>query len=101
MIYFGDTATYLHGASSRERRELMAPHLLHWTAMMDAKSWGFRTYDFWGVAPEGVEGHSWAGITRFKRGFGGKYVAYPGTYDVPVDRFWYGLYAATQKLRGR
>jgi len=101
MMYFGDTATYLHGASSRARRELMAPQLLHWNAMLDAKAWGYRGYDFWGVAPEGAEDHSWAGITRFKRGFGGKYVAYPGTYDAPLDRFWYGLYATVQKLRGR
>ena len=101
MIYFGDTATYLHGASSRARRELMAPHLLHWTAMLDAKAWGYDDYDFWGVAPEGADDHPWAGITRFKRGFGGKYVAYPGTYDVPLDRFWYGLYSTAQKLRGR
>src|SRR5688572_376543 len=101
MVYFGGTATYLHGASSRARRELMAPHLLHWTAMLDAKGWGYTEYDFWGVAPEGVEKHPWAGITRFKRGFGGRYVAYPGTYDVPIDKLWYGLYAAAQKIRGR
>jgi lipid II:glycine glycyltransferase (peptidoglycan interpeptide bridge formation enzyme) len=101
MTYFGDTATYLHGASSRARRELMAPQLLHWTAMLDAKAWGYRRYDFWGVAPEGAEDHPWAGVTRFKKGFGGAYVAYPGTYDLPLDRFWYGAYAFSRKLRGR
>ncbi len=99
MLYFGTTATYLHGASSRERRDVMAPQLLHWKAMLDAKAWGFASYDFWGVAPEGVEGHSWAGISRFKRGFGGKYVAYPGTYDLPVDRFWYTLYRLARRAR--
>ncbi|MEK7545994.1 MAG: peptidoglycan bridge formation glycyltransferase FemA/FemB family protein [Patescibacteria group bacterium] len=101
MVYFGSTATYLHGASSRARRELMAPHLLHWTAMLDAKSWGYRDYDFWGVAPEGAEGHPWAGISRFKRGFGGTYVAYPGAYDVPIDKNWYDVYRFVQALRRR
>lgn len=101
MIYFGDTATYLHGASSRARRELMAPQLLHWTAMLDAKAWGYAAYDFWGVAPEGAENHPWAGVTRFKKGFGGTYVAYPGAYDLPIDRTWYAVYRVTQKLRGR
>ncbi len=106
MVYFGETATYLHGASSRERREVMAPQLLHWKAMQDAKAWGFTEYDFWGVAPEnlpagrqGAVDHPWAGITRFKRGFGGRYVAYPGTYDLPSNRFWYSLYALVRKLR--
>lgn len=98
MVYFGGTATYLHGASSRTRRDVMAPQLLHWTAMREAKAWGFREYDFWGVAPEGSEGHSWAGITRFKRGFGGRYVAYPGTFDLPTDRFRYTLYALAKRL---
>ena len=99
MIYFGGTATYLHGASSRERREVMAPQLLHWKAMTDAKAWGYTAYDFWGVAPEGVENHPWAGITHFKRGFGGKYVSYPGTYDLPIDRFWYTLYRLARRAR--
>lgn len=100
MVYFGTTATYLHGASSRERREVMAPHLLHWTAMTQAKAMGYADYDFWGVAPEkaGPE-HPWAGITRFKRGFGGRYVAYPGTYDLPVKRFWYTLYRLARRAR--
>lgn len=99
MLYFGGTATYLHGASSRERREVMAPQALHWQAMQDAKSWGYADYDFWGVAPEGIEGHPWAGITRFKRGFGGRYVSYPGTFDLPLDHFWYTVYAFVRRLR--
>lgn len=99
MLYFGATAIYLHGASSRERREVMAPHLLHWKAMLDAKAWGYGAYDFWGVAPEGAENHPWAGITRFKRGFGGMYVSYPGTYDLPLDRFWYTLYRLARRAR--
>jgi len=99
MLYFGTTATYLHGASSRERREVMAPQLLQWNCMTDAKAWGYASYDFWGVAPEGAENHPWAGITRFKRGFGGKYVAYPGTYDLPIKRFWYTLYRLARRAR--
>ncbi len=99
MLYFGTTAIYLHGASSRERREVMAPQALHWQAMQDAKAWGYADYDFWGVAPEGVEGHAWAGITRFKRGFGGRYVSYPGTFDLPLNHFWYTVYAFARRLR--
>ncbi len=99
MLYFGTTAIYLHGASSRDRREVMAPQALHWKAMQDAKFWGYAHYDFWGVAPEGAEAHPWAGITRFKRGFGGRYVSYPGTYDLPVNRFWYTVYRLARRMR--
>ncbi len=99
MLYFGTTAIYLHGASSRSRREVMAPQALHWQAIQDAKFWGYTDYDFWGVALEGAEDHAWAGITRFKRGFGGRYVSYPGTYDLPLDRFWYTVYAFARRFR--
>lgn len=109
LIRFGDTVTYLHGASSRDRRELMAPYLLHWHAIREAKSWGVKRYDFWGVAPmESRDGklklkdpkHAWAGITRFKKGFGGAYVEYPGTFDLPGSLFWYKLYSVVRRFRG-
>ena len=99
MIYFGGTATYLHGASSRTRREVMAPYLLHWSLMREARSWGYEAYDFWGVAPENRPEHPWAGITRFKKGFGGTYVEYPGAFDLPLSRFWYTLYSLAKRMR--
>jgi lipid II:glycine glycyltransferase (peptidoglycan interpeptide bridge formation enzyme) len=99
MIYFGKTVTYLHGASSRVQREVMAPYLLHWQLIREARSWGYDAYDFWGVAPENEPDHPWAGITRFKRGFGGTYVEYPGAFDLPISRFWYTLYTLARRLR--
>ncbi len=99
MLYFGKTATYLHGASSRARRDVMAPQALQWRAMLEAKAWGYEDYDLWGVAPENAQGHPWAGVTRFKNGFGGRYVAYPGTYDLPLNRFWYKVYAFVRRAR--
>ena len=47
MIFFGDTVTYLHGASADEGRNLMAPHLLQWAAIKEAKKFGCKYYDFW------------------------------------------------------
>lgn len=99
MIYFGGTATYLHGASSRVQREVMAPYLLHWHLIRESRSWGCYAYDFWGVAPENRPEHPWAGITRFKRGFGGTYVEYPGAFDLPLKRFWYTLYSLARRAR--
>jgi len=72
LAQFGDTMTYLHGASLSQHREVMAPYLLHWQAMLWAKEAGLSRYDFWGVAPEDAAAdHSWSGLTRFKLGFGG------------------------------
>lgn len=85
--YFGDTATYLHGASSYKHRALMAPYLLHWEVMRQAKIAGYKWYDFWGIDEK-----KWPGITRFKKGFDGRELAYPGTFDLPFNKFWYKLY---------
>jgi len=99
VVFFGDTVTYVHGASSNQYRNIMAPHVLQWRQIQAAKKEGYKYYDFWGVAPEGQEKHHWAGITRFKKSFGGKGVSYLGAYDLILDKFWYTLYKVSHKLR--
>ncbi|MCR4314322.1 MAG: peptidoglycan bridge formation glycyltransferase FemA/FemB family protein [Candidatus Uhrbacteria bacterium] len=93
MVDFGDTRTYLHGASSNTHRNLMAPYVLHWELLRDAKEQGLVFYDWWGVAPiEAPEDHPWAGISRFKRGFPGVECSSLGTYDLVVQPLCYDLY---------
>ncbi len=100
MIDHGHTRTYLHGASGDASREVMAPFLLHWRLIEDAAARGFASYDWWGVSPEGAgETHPWAGVTRFKLGFGGERVSYPGTYDAVLNPGMYAAYAALRHLR--
>ncbi|MEY4745219.1 MAG: protein FemA, partial [Candidatus Parcubacteria bacterium] len=96
---YGDTATYLHGASLGEYRRVMAPYLLHWSVMQDAKRRGFAHYDLWGVAPTDDPDHPWAGITRFKTGFGGRRVSYLGAWELPGGRFWYTLYRYAKRFK--
>jgi lipid II:glycine glycyltransferase (peptidoglycan interpeptide bridge formation enzyme) len=92
-IVYGDTTTYLYGASSSTSRETMAPYLLHAEAIQEAKKAGYRFYDWWGINPDSPEtkGYkaTWEGITRFKRGWGGEVISLPGTYDVPVYSWLY------------
>ncbi len=92
ITYYGKTATYLHGASSDEHRELMPNHLAQWESILAAQRLGCEVYDFWGVAPEGDEKHSWSGITRFKKGFGGRTVHFVGAYDAIFDKKWYNAF---------
>lgn len=86
------SATYLHGASSHTQKELMAPHLLHWRIIQEAKRRGFYFYDFWGI-----DEARWPGFTRFKLGFGGKVVEYPHAVDVVYRPFWYHMYRFMKK----
>lgn len=98
VMYFGDTAVYLHGASGQKHRNVMAPYLLHWSIIRQAREMGFAMYDLGGIAPQGDEAHPWTGITRFKKGFGGDDFNYLGTYDIPVRPILYGLYRLAKKI---
>lgn len=95
---FGDTVTYLHGASDYQYRQLMAASLLQWEIIRSAKAQGYRYYDFHGIAPQGEPKHSWAGISRFKRGFGGQEVSFAGAYDFIYQPGWYRMYEISRKL---
>lgn len=100
LVYFGDTATYVHGSSASRKRDLMAPHLLQWASITRAKEKGYAKYDFFGVAPQRQAPHPWDGITRFKEGFGGRRVSYPGAYDYVLEPVWYWTYGTSRKAKG-
>ncbi len=89
IVNFGDTVTYLHGASSNQHRNLMAPHLLQWEQIKWAQQNNFKYYDFWGISETDSR---WAGFTRFKKGFGGQVKDFPGTFDLVYNQRMYRLY---------
>ena len=91
VLYFGDLAVYLHGSSSSEYRNLMAPYLLQWKQIQDAKTQGHKKYDFWGITIAGKK-KNWQGITKFKKGFGGEEKSYIGSYDLVFDNIRYWVY---------
>jgi peptidoglycan pentaglycine glycine transferase (the first glycine) len=100
MIDFGGVRTYLHGASSNLHRNVMAPYGLHWFLIEDAKKRGFQQFDFWGVAPvDAGPKHTWAGITRYKMGFGGPVLEHPGTFDIPMKHLGYAAYSGLRRMR--
>lgn len=100
VIFFGDTVTYLHGASDDKFRNLMAPYLLQWRQIQDAKKSGAAKYDLGGVKVNSQE-KNWAGITRFKLGFSPNTqpVEFPGSYDIVISPAKYFLYKIMQKIK--
>lgn len=102
VIFYGDTVTYLHGGSGDLHRDTMAPFLLQWETIKQAKNEGYHFYDFGGVKTESPDS-SWSGITRFKAGFSPKTEStlYLGTYDIIFASGYYTLYrvlAATNHI---
>jgi lipid II:glycine glycyltransferase (peptidoglycan interpeptide bridge formation enzyme) len=99
LTLYGKTATYMHGGSSSAMKDVQASYLLHWEAMKLAKSLGMETYDLGGIAPQGQVHHAWAGITRFKRSFGGFEVVYAGAFEIIYSPLWYNVYKNARTLR--
>lgn len=93
VLYHGDTAYYLHGASDYKYRSLMAPYALHWFIITSNQKLGTRNYDLWGI-----DARKWPGVTRFKLGWGGRTLEYPGSFDLPISRFWYLIYKVVRKI---
>jgi peptidoglycan pentaglycine glycine transferase (the first glycine) len=107
VVTVGNTATYLYGASSNEERQRMPNHALQWAAMQQAKADGCDWYDFWGIPAEVPDdgeveelgtGGLW-GVFRFKHGFGGKVVKYPGAFDYVYNPLGYWVYSYIRKRR--
>src|SRR3989344_1397827 len=87
ILTCGDRAYYLHGASDHEYRNLMAPYALHWEIAISYKLKAISSYDFWGI-----DSARWPGVTRFKLGWGGRTIEYPGAFDLAISRPWKFLY---------
>lgn len=92
------TATYLFGASSAEKRNVMAPYALHWAAMRLARAKGCRQYDLGAVSPVSDPEHPFFGLYRFKTGFGGTVVHQSGTWDYPLDEEGYTTFRNSEAL---
>ena len=93
VCFFNETAIYFHGASDYNFRHLMAPYLLQWQAILEAKKLGFKFYDFWGIDEK-----KWPGVTRFKKGFGGEEIIYPDTFDLVFLPGWYWIYNIVRRI---
>lgn len=97
-LFQKDEAVYLYGCSGNEKRNLMPAYLLQWTAIRDARNFGSKVYDFYGIPPTGDEGHPMHGLYLFKTGFGGREVHRPGSFDVPLSPI-HSLYAFAERSR--
>ncbi|MEK7098185.1 MAG: peptidoglycan bridge formation glycyltransferase FemA/FemB family protein, partial [Patescibacteria group bacterium] len=99
--FFGGRATYLHGASATRHRNVMAPYLLHWEIMREVKKLGFNEYDFWGIVTQRTDKKQvkkWIGFSRFKEGFSGRVLEYPGAYDLVFNKLWYNGYKIARRM---
>ena len=99
LFDFGDTRYYAFAASDTQRRAVMPAPPLVWRTILDGRARGLCWFDFWGVAPPGQPDHKWAGITEFKRGFGGELHTRAGTWELAVRPLQARLFSRAQAVR--
>lgn len=100
LVFDDATTRYnLQGAQTEQGRKLHATGILTIQLIMDAKAKNLKTFDFWGIAPEGAPAnHPWAGFTNFKKTFDGYEEDHAGTYDIVENSAKYKLYQITRKI---
>lgn len=100
LFRFHDVLYYPYGGTSPEYRNFMAANLLMWESIRFGKKLGAKYFDMWGsLPPQYNEKHPWSGFTRFKQGYGGKFVQFVGSYDLIINPFGYRMYNIIYNLR--
>ena len=90
ILFYNKEAVYHYGISTPANDRMPGSYACQWAAIQWAKANGGLKYNFWGIAPENLPEHRFAGVSLFKRGFGGEEVQYLPAHDLPIS--WkYGL----------
>lgn len=93
IIYYGDTAVYHYSGSRSDFPKISASAAIQWQAIKEAKKRGCRYYNFWGIAPNDNPRHRFAGVTTFKKGFGGQEISYLHAHDLPLRKSYWLIHA--------
>lgn len=89
VLWHGEEVDYFEAASTLESRKFAGAYGLQWQSIRDAKSAGKTRYNFWGIAYSDDPHHRYAGVTTFKRGFGGDDTIYVPAHDLVISRVKY------------
>jgi lipid II:glycine glycyltransferase (peptidoglycan interpeptide bridge formation enzyme) len=86
IIFYNQEAVYHYGVSTEKNNLLPGSYACQWAAIKAARNRGMKKYNLWGVAPKKQKDHRFAGVSLFKRGFGGDEINYLPTHDLPLSK---------------
>lgn len=90
---------YVFAGSSDDFRKIAPPYFVIWNAILEARKRGWKTLNFGGISDE-VKGTHLAGVTGFKKRFGGYAVTHSNPIDLVYNRPKYALFSLYKRLRG-
>lgn len=99
VIFSGEETDYFEAASTTDARKYPGSYALVWQAICDAKALGKSRHNLWGIAYSDDPNHRYAGVTTFKRGFGGQDVTYLPAHDLVINRWRYPLNWLVETVR--
>jgi len=97
LLKYQETFYYPYGGSSTEFKKYMASNLMMWEAIKLGKRLGCKVFDMWGATDDDAD--PWYGFTRFKLGYGGELITFPGAYDLILNPLLYHPFILADKLR--
>ncbi len=99
IVFWQNIGFYHHGASLSKYNKIPVSYLLQWEAIKEAKKRECQRYNFWGIAPDDNKNHPWAGLSLFKKGFGGYRKDYVQTQDLPLSKVYTLITRPFEKIR--
>ncbi len=98
FVTYDGQAHYVFAGSSDDYRKIAPAYTVIWTALQEARRRGCTLFNFGGIVDD-VKGHDLAGVTAFKRRFGGYELRHPNPTDIVVKPLLYFAFTVYKHLR--
>lgn len=99
ILMSGGEAEYFEAASTDLNHKLPGAYALQWQVIKDLKELGIHRYNLWGIAPPNQPEHRYAGVTTFKKGFGGEIIEFVPAQDLIIKHNKYLVNQAVETIR--
>jgi len=95
---YDDMVHYVFAGSSDDFRKIAPPYFVIWNAVLQARKRGWKTLNFGGIADD-VKGTHLAGVTGFKKRFGGYEVHHQNPIDLVYKPSKYTLFSIYKRIK--
>jgi lipid II:glycine glycyltransferase (peptidoglycan interpeptide bridge formation enzyme) len=89
---------YVFAGSSDDFRKIAPPYFVIWNAVLEARKRGWHTLNFGGIADD-VKGTHLAGVTGFKKRFGGYEINHLNPIDFVYNRPKYTAFSIYKRIK--